>query len=350
MKRLRQNSFSYQVRDEIASVRPSVCCRPYILSALLHAVKSYRLYSGSALCFSSPSTARYAVKLFKYFDIDFAWTRKASEKSLNRADGEAYYILKFLDSPRFPSVDAALEALALMDEKKLENGEFGGCDLFFSKADGAYRGCRYIEEAANDADRRPLSKGLRSLKCCCRRSWLRGLFLCFGFISEPKKEYNLEWMLPDRELAHTVRNCLLLEGLKPVMVQRRSSWAVSLRRAEEAALALSVIGANSARLNYEEVRALKETRGEVSRRVNAESANLARTSIASVRQISYIKALMESEAWAGLNPELQEVGNMRLENPEASLRELCAMFAPPLARTTLSRRLKKLEDLGKSLS
>lgn len=350
MKRLRRDSFSYQTRDEIASIRPSVCCRPFILSAIMNAVKSYRLYSGNALCFTSLSAARFAVKLFKYFDIEFLWTRKASESGSDSSGAEAYYIIKFLDIPSLPKTDRLLEALALLDEKVLENWEYGDCDLFFSKADSLYSGCRYNGVEAEEADKKGPSKGLMTLKCCCRRSWLRGLFLCFGFVSEPKKEYNLEWVLPGRELALKVRICLLLEGFKPVLSRRRSSWTVSLRRAEEAASALSVIGANSARLNFEEVRALKETRGEVSRRVNAESANLARTSIASVRQINCIKALMEAEAWPELSPELQEAGRLRLENPEASLRELCVLFNPPLARTTLCRRLKKLEDLGKNLS
>lgn len=352
MKRLRRDSFSYQTRDEIASIRPSICCRPFIMSAILNSVKSYRLYSGNALCFTSLSAARFAVKLFKYFDIEFLWTRKASEGGSDSAGAEAYYIIKFLEKPRLRKADRLLEALGGLDEEKLEGWEYGDCDLYFSKADFAYSGCRYNLEGAEEGNDKkgPPSKGLLTLKCCCRRSWLRGLFLCFGFVSEPKKEYNLEWVLPGRELALRVRSCLLLEGFKPVLTQRRSSWTVSLRRAEEAASALSVIGANSARLNYEEVRALKETRNEVSRRVNAESANLARTSVASVRQISFIKTLMEAEAWPELSPELREVGRLRLENPEASLRELCAMFTPPLARTTLCRRLKKLEDLGKGFS
>ena len=168
-----------------------------------------------------------------------------------------------------------------------------------------------------------------------------------GYSNSPRQDYRLEWKLPRESLAKQVEICLRLEHLIPIVSRRGRNWVVSLKKAEEATEALSVIQAHLSRLNFEEIRALKETRNEVGRRVNAESANMARASLAAVRQIGCLRLLEREGVLSNLPGDLQRVARIRMDNPEAALRELTELFDPPLSKSTLNRRLKKLEDISR---
>ena len=357
-----ETSFLTQVRGEIVRSHPHRCCRRYMLAALLEAAKNYRVYGGPVLRFASAQTAHFTMKLLRSFELEFLWTYsgesnkrknldkggrdegeqgpgngdgyageakreiRGGRKAKSRDEGEtdtfkSYYAIKLVALPKLGKVRRCLNC---MDDRLLNLGEVDG-DLNFSLPSG------------------------RNLvfKLCCRRHWLAGLFLVFGSVDSPRQDYRLEWKLPRESLAKQVEICLRLEHLIPIVSRRGRNWVVSLKKAEEATEALSVIQAHLSRLNFEEIRALKETRNEVGRRVNAESANMARASLAAVRQIGCLRLLEREGVLSNLPEDLQRVARIRMDNPEAALRELTELFDPPLSKSTLNRRLKKLEDISR---
>mgnify|MGYP002515486228 CR=1 FL=1 len=348
----KDNSFSSEVRSEITHSRPKICCRRYILAAFMEAARTYQVYDGPVLRFNSLDVAGFAIKILRSFDLEFLWTRSASPSvGGDGQDGPAnvgekcHYIIKLMEEPKLGKTRRCLQFLR-EDLLNLPNTER---DLRFwvSPAGQAKSDLGVDDNGKNESV--PVGGKTLTLNLCCRRHWLSGLFLAFGSISDPHKEYCLELALPSRALAERASVCLRLDGVKPSLSKRRRTWVVTLKRALDIAETLSIMGANSARLNFEEVLALKETRNDVRRRVNAESANMARSSLASVRQIGCLRLLQREGVLVSLPSDLQSIALARLDNPEASLRELGAMFEPNIPRTTLSRKLSKLEALSKKL-
>lgn len=345
----KDNSFSSEVRLEITRSRPKMCCRRYILAAFMEAARTYRVYDGLVLRFNSLNVAGFAIKILRSFDLEFLWTRSMSQSIAqdDRASVEekCHYIIKLVEEPKLGKTRRCLQFLS----ENLLNLPDTECDLrFWVSPDGRAKSGLCLDGSCKNENISVGGKTL-TLKLCCRRHWLSGLFLTFGSISDPRKEYCLELALPGRSLAEKASICLKLDGVKSSISKRRQTWVVTLKRASDIAEALSIMGANSARLNFEEVLALKETRNDVRRRVNAENANMARSSLASVRQIGCLRLLQREGVLASLSPDFQSIALARLENPEASLRELGTMFEPNIPRTTLSRKLAKLEALSKEL-
>lgn len=347
-----EGSFSAQAKAEISRTAPAVCCRRFLLSAMLESAREYQVYEGPVLRFASAETARFAVKVLRGCGADFAWTCPPSKAS---APGSSC-VLRLLEVPRLGKVKRILN---LLGPEAADRGSWEG-DLRFRLHHSGNCEIEYLRGSSDEPfsgeggscealPSEPRTQGTGKnllLKLCCRRSWLSGLFMCFGSVADPRRFYCMEWALPDEELARKAESCLKLDGLVPAVFERRRSWVVSLKRAEEVSAALTVIGANLSRLNYEEIMAFKETRNDVGRLVNAESANLARSSSASVRQMACISLLRRIGVLDTLAPELQNAARVRIEHPDASLRELCVLADPPVARTTLSRRLARLEEIS----
>ena len=345
----KDNSFSSEVRSEITHSRPKICCRRYILAAFMEAARTYQVYDGPVLRFNLLDVAGFAVKILRSFDREFLWTRSASpsvEKDGQENVGEkCHYIIKLMEEPKLGKTRRCLQFL----HEDLLNLPDTECDLRFWVSPAGQAKSNLSADESVKSENIPVGGKTLTLNLCCRRHWLSGLFLAFGSISDPHKEYCLELALPSHALAERASVCLRLDGVKPSLSKRRRTWVVTLKRASDIAETLSIMGANSARLNFEEVLALKETRNDVRRRVNAESANMARSSLASVRQIGCLRLLQREGILTSLPSDLQSIALARLDNPEASLRELGAMFEPNIPRTTLSRKLAKLEALSKEL-
>lgn len=181
---------------------------------------------------------------------------------------------------------------------------------------------------------------------CCRRSWMAGLFLVCGTVSEPSKGYYMEWSPASWDCTNLLLGCLIDEQVEPVVTARGRGQAVCLKRGEDVAVALSLVGATLARLAYEDVRARKETNNDLHRLVNAETANIRRSAETAVRQNAAIRALQEQGILGQLSPELQGLAQVRLENPDCSYREIGEMLQPPLTRASVAKKLAKLEQLA----
>ena len=181
-------------------------------------------------------------------------------------------------------------------------------------------------------------------KQCCRTSFLRGAYMMRGSVCDPRGNgYHLEIVVGTSELAQGLRRVLGQVHLKSNCMERKGQHVVYIKDADDIAVFLTTIGAQAARLELEEVRVLKEIRGGVNRLVNAETANVDKTVIAAMEQVAWIEALAAKGAMDRLPDTLRDLARTRLENPEASLRELGQLLPKPASKSAVNHRFRRLK-------
>ena len=184
---------------------------------------------------------------------------------------------------------------------------------------------------------------------CCARSFLRGLFLMRGAMNDPEKSYHFEIAVPSETVSRQTAEFLEQFECEPRVWNRRGSYVVYLKDAEQIADMLTLMDAGAARVRFEDIRVMRNKRGEIQRQVNCEVSNLAKTTRASGRQIEAIELIRQKMGLEKLPEELQEMARIRLENPDASLQELGKYASPPLGRSGVNHRLQKLCDVAEGL-
>ena len=185
---------------------------------------------------------------------------------------------------------------------------------------------------------------------CCRCSYLRGAFLAAGSVSNPELSYHMEIFTDYKEQADQLAILLDKFNLKPKITSRKNGFIVYLKDSEKIVEFLNVIGAHSALLNFENIRILKGIRNGINRLINFETANVNKTVEAAVRQTEHIHAIEKNLGLEGLPESLRQLAELRLLHPEASLQELGEMFEPPLGKSGVNHRMRKLEKLARQLS
>jgi len=186
-------------------------------------------------------------------------------------------------------------------------------------------------------------------RSCCRKAWLRGAFLGGGSINRPEVEYHLELVTPNEGFAKTLVHVLKGFGLTAGMTTRKQDFVVYLKEGDAITSFLGIIGAHEALLDFENVRIVKGMRNQVNRLVNCETANLAKTVNAAVRQIEGIRLIIRRSGLEALPRGLREVAELRLANPEATLQELVELFEGKISRSGMSHRLQALERMAEEL-
>ena len=186
-------------------------------------------------------------------------------------------------------------------------------------------------------------------KECCKRSYLRGVFLGAGSLSDPMNSYHLEIVANSEEYADSLVKLIETFGLHPKISSRKNVLLVYLKESEQIADFLNIIGAHQALLELENIRIQKEVRNQVNRLVNCESANMNKTIDAAVRQKENIEFIQKYYGLEKLNEGLRAVAEARLEYPEISLKELGTMMDPPLGKSGINHRMRKLEELADEL-
>lgn len=179
-----------------------------------------------------------------------------------------------------------------------------------------------------------------------RQAFLRGLFLGAGSVSGPGHGYHAEMVVPGAAVAKRVAAELRRWGLRPGRAQRRGRVGLYLKEADQIAEFLGRLGAHQAVLALENHRVVKGMRNQVNRLVNAETANLRKAVDAGLRQVAAIRRLVEAVGWEGLPPSLREVARVRVEHPSASLRDLGQMLDPPLSKSAVGHRIRRLQALA----
>ncbi len=186
-------------------------------------------------------------------------------------------------------------------------------------------------------------------KNCCSKAYLRGAFLSCGSISCPEKGYHLEIIIKHEQLAIEVSDIMFKFNLNAKIIKRKNDFIVYLKEAENLVDFLNVIGAHTALLEFENIRILKDVKNNVNRIVNCETANIQRTVDASLRQIENIKYIDEQIGFKKLSKNLKEIGELRLQYKDVSLKELGEMLNPPLGKSGANHRLRKLENIANYL-
>ncbi len=181
---------------------------------------------------------------------------------------------------------------------------------------------------------------------CCRVAFVRGAFLGCGSISPPGSAVHAEFTFESEELSEDCRRLLGRLGLDFRVAVRERNSACYTKRGETAADLLAVVGAHVARLSWEEHLVFGEVRGRANRLANCDQANAGRAARAALRQAETVRALMTSEAWGAVPAALRTVAALRLKYPYLSLSDLAAKARPPLSKSALNHRLRRLEALA----
>ena len=182
---------------------------------------------------------------------------------------------------------------------------------------------------------------------CCRASFLRGAFLAGGSVTDPQKRYHLELATSHVQAGREVEALLRDMGFEPKNVMRQGSFVTYFKSSEHIADLLTLIGAPGRALEIVSAKIEKEMRNTVNRRVNCDAANLDKTVMAAYEQVEAFTRLTESGAIGELPVKLQEVAVARLLQPELTLSELAATFDPPLTKSCLNHRIRKLMKIAK---
>ncbi len=180
-----------------------------------------------------------------------------------------------------------------------------------------------------------------------KKGIVRGAFLGGGSITDPKSRYHLEIRLESNEAREKIIKIINSFNIEVKTLNRKYSYSIYIKDGEEISKVLALIGASGSVLKYEDIRVLKETKNNVNRKVNCETANLNKTVNAAVVQIQAIQKIRKAKKWNRLPANLQEIALLRLENPEATLEELGKMLSEPIGKSGVNHRLKKIIEIAK---
>jgi len=181
---------------------------------------------------------------------------------------------------------------------------------------------------------------------CCQRAFLRGAFLASGSMSDPGKSYHLEIVCTNLFQAEQIQSILLAFEVEARIVQRKKYQVVYMKDGTGISDFLNIVEAHVSLMNFENFRIVKEMRNSVNRRVNCETANIGKTVSASTRQAEDILLLQQKYGFENLPESLREMAEVRLAYPDAPLRELGEYLDPPVGKSGVNHRLRKLSELA----
>ncbi len=186
-------------------------------------------------------------------------------------------------------------------------------------------------------------------QACCRRAFIRGAFLSCGSISDPTKGYHLEFVCNNRTQAEQLQEIIGQFDIEAKIVCRKKYFVVYVKEGAGIVELLNIMEAHVALMNLENLRILKEMRNSINRRVNCEAANIQKTVQASTRQVEDIIYLRDYYGFSRLPDNLREMAEVRLAYPEAALKELGEYLSPPVGKSGVNHRLRKLSELAEKL-
>ena len=311
-------TFSSVVKNEISKLsEESKCCQVAELSALIKMTGTIQFHGrnnlGIKLSTENASIARMLFTLIKeIFDIN---TRVAVRRNKQLKKNNIYTLY----------IDTRTGA----EEILLTTG-------ILSKT---YEGIKINYKLPNKLVKKP----------CCKKAYLRGVFLGGGSISDPEKTYHLELVTNNEEYAESIKKLVNSYELNSKVVNRKGNFVVYLKEGEQIVDFLNIIGAHKALLSLENVRIYKEMRNNVNRIVNCETANLSKIVNASMRQINNIELIKNRIGFDNIPEGLAEVAELRLKYPDASLKELGEMMSPPIGKSGINHRLRKLDEIAEKI-
>ena len=295
-------SFSGTVKEELAAqISPARHCQLAELAALLHFCGSV-CEGGKHLCLETENEA-VAKKCFtllkKAFNIDNVVI--GSKNRLLPDDG--------------------------FEEKVIQALHLGG-----------------IDECSIELDA-PVSS-LLVKNSCCARAYLRGAFLSIGSMSDPEKSYHLEFVCSVKEQARQLKEIIREFQIEPKIIKRKKYDVVYLKEGAGIVDLLNVMGAHVSLMNLENLRIVKEMRNSINRRVNCETANISKTVTAASKQIEDILLIRDKYGFDNLPDNLRQMAEVRLEYPDAALKELGGYMEPAVGKSGVNHRLRRLSEIA----
>ena len=310
-------SFSLKVKNEVC--RTSEISKDEVaaqLSAIMKASGTLGFGFNRAVTFKvvteNPSIARWVFRVLKdYFDIH---SKLLVKKSNSLKKNNIYMVLV----PEDADVRGLLQFLGIIERDDYFNINYG-----------------LPKEIIKDEE--------------CKRAYIRGAFLGGGSISNPEKTYHLEFVTHDNDYANELSALINTYKLNSKVIQRKNSFVIYVKEGEQIVDLLNIIGAHNALLELENIRIMKEMRNNVNRIVNCETANLSKTVNAAVRQVESINLIQSEIGLDRLPKNLKEVARLRLAYPDESLKELGAMLNPPVGKSGVNHRLRRIEKIADEL-
>jgi hypothetical protein len=308
-------SFSVVTKNELARVvSPRRCCQLTELAAILKMDGSIQI-SGKKLAITiATENAAVARKLLTLVKKLFGLQTEVIVQRKVRLKKNNIYLVRI---PPHHKVENVLVKLGMWDEKH-----------------------RMLQ------NRVKLDKLTR---ICCRRAYLRGVFLGGGSISNPEGNYHLEIITTDAHHAEEICNVMKQMNLAAKISTRKNWFVVYLKESEQIVECLNNMGAHEALLEFENIRIFKGMRNQVNRLVNCETANLNKTVNAAVRQLENIQYIAKKIGFDNLPIALRETAELRLNNPDISLKELGELMTPPVGKSGVNHRMRKLESIADQL-
>ena len=208
---------------------------------------------------------------------------------------------------------------------------------------------KLIDQHGDIAEELSLVRNIVIQETCCKRAFLRGAFMASGSMSDPEKSYHFEIVCATLAKAEQIQRIMQCFDLDGKIVMRKKSYVVYLKEGSQIADVLNVMEAHMALMEFENVRILKDMRNTVNRKVNCETANINKTVSAAVKQIEDIRYIEETKGLEKLPEGLKDMALTRLTYPEASLKELGSLLNPPVGKSGVNHRLRKLSEMAEEL-
>jgi hypothetical protein len=186
-------------------------------------------------------------------------------------------------------------------------------------------------------------------RICCKQAFLRGAFLAAGSVTNPEKNYHLEIVCDSRDKADLIVGLLEDFSLESKQILRKNHYVVYIKDGSVIVDVLNLMGAHKALMDMENVRILKDMRNGVNRRVNCETANINKAVRNGVKQQEDINLIIKLKGLNYLPKNLREIALLRLEEPELPLKELGELLDPPLGKSGVNHRLKKISEIAEEL-
>lgn len=186
-------------------------------------------------------------------------------------------------------------------------------------------------------------------KSCCRRAFLRGAFLAAGSMSDPNKSYHLEFVCSDESKAAQLQQILNSFDLHAKTVLRKKQYVVYIKEGEQITTLLGLTEAHIALMEFENIRIRREIANKINRQTNCDVANSQKTVSASAKQREDIELIERVKGLASLSQPLYEIAVLRLEHPDVSIKELGEMLTPPVGKSGVNHRLRKLNQIANQI-
>ena len=332
-------SFSSDVKGELARLEnKKQCCKLAETAGFLRVSSSIRLAGGGKLGIvaktENAAIARHYKKLIKdYFRSNAVLAVGESQMPGASRRKNRYYL----------NISPDRKSMQILRETGMMLIREG--DDYFS--DGIYQ---------------PIVKSK-----CCRKAYLRGMFLSCGTISDPRKSYHLEFVLDKEQTANDLKKLIgTFVDLSANITRRGDNYIVYIKKAQYISDLLGIMGANNAVLEFENIRISKSLHGDIQRMLNCDNANVDRTLTAAEEQRGWIRTIAESELGRTGTPEeisdagsqfwseglrklpgqLKEVAFLRLYKPEANLAEIGETLSPPIGKPAVSKRFARIRTIA----